>query len=58
MSVNELFKKDLKVVNMGLESFFEDLQGQEVPVVHVQWKPSAGGNKKMASLLGKLKGSK
>lgn len=58
MSVNELFKKELKVVNLGLESFYDDLKGQEVSAVHVQWKPVAGGDKKMASLLGRLKSSK
>ena len=58
MSVNELFKEELKVVNLGLESFYDDLKGQDVPAVHVQWKPVAGGGKMMASLLGKLKSSK
>ena len=58
MSVNELFKEELKVVNLGLESFYDDLKGQDVPAVHVQWKPVAGGDKKIASLLGKLKSSK
>ena len=53
--INELFKTDLKVVNIGLESFYNDLKKQEVPVIHVNWRPSAGGNKKMASLLSRLK---
>ncbi|HPY64657.1 MAG TPA: fdrA domain protein [Bacillota bacterium] len=56
MSVNELFKKELKVINMGLESFYEELRSQEVETIHVDWKPAAGGDKKMASLLGRLKG--
>lgn len=53
--VNELFKSDLKVINVGLESFYTDLKKQEVPVIHVNWRPSAGGNKKLASLLSRLK---
>lgn len=53
--VNELFKKDLKVINLGLESFYRDLKNQKVEVVQVDWKPSAGGNKKLASLLSKIK---
>lgn len=53
--LNELFKKELKVVNFGIESFYQDLKGQNKPVIHVEWKPVAGGNKKMASLLSKLK---
>lgn len=53
--INELFKTDLKVVNIGLESFYSDLKKQEVPVIHVNWRPTAGGNKKLASLLSRLK---
>ena len=53
--INELFNKKLKVVNIGLESFYTDLKKQEVPVIHVDWRPSAGGNKKLASLLSRLK---
>ena len=55
MSVDELFKKDLKVINIGLKSFYFDLKSQEVQAVHVNWKPVAGGNAKMASLLARLK---
>ena len=58
MSVSDLFKQELKVVNMGLESFYTDLRIQKVPTIQVQWKPAAGGNQKMAALLGRLKSSK
>jgi hypothetical protein len=53
--INKLFGKEVKVINMGLESFADDLKSQNVKVVHVDWRPPAGGNKKMMSLLGKLK---
>ncbi len=56
MSVNELFKSELKIINMGLESFYEDLKKQAVPALHVQWKPKAGGNARMVALLDRLKG--
>ena len=56
--MNELFTKELVVINMGLESFYEDLKNQGVSTAHVQWKPAAGGDKKMSSLLGRLKGLK
>ena len=55
MSVNDLFQEELKVVNMGLESFYEDLKGQGVSAIHVQWKPVAGGNPRMAARLKRLK---
>ena len=30
MKVNELFKSELKVINMGLESFIRDMKSQDV----------------------------
>ncbi|NLM42965.1 MAG: fdrA domain protein [Clostridiales bacterium] len=56
MKVNELFKQELKVINMGLRSFAADIKSQNVEVIHVDWRPVAGGNKKLASMLSKLKG--
>jgi len=47
--------KELMAINVGLESFAEDLVKQEVPVVHVEWKPPAGGNEKLASILERMK---
>lgn len=43
------------VINAGLRSFAEDLQANEIPVVHYQWAPVAGGNTKLANILKKLK---
>ena len=42
------------VINAGLRSFALDLQAAEKPVVHYQWAPVAGGNKKLARLLERL----
>lgn len=56
--VNELFSKELKVINMGLESFHEDLKSQNVESVQMDWRPAAGGNEKMLSLLDRLKAKK
>lgn len=54
MTVNDLFKQELKVVNLGLKSFHTDLKSQGVTAVHVNWKPKAGGKKKMLDLLSKI----
>jgi hypothetical protein len=54
-NVNKLFKEELKVVNIGLESFYNDLKKQKVSAIHVNWRPTAGGNKKLSSLLSRLK---
>jgi hypothetical protein len=40
MSINQLFKSELKVVNIGLKSFRESLEAVKTPVIHVDWKPS------------------
>lgn len=56
--IDRLFSQDLKVINMGLESFSKDLKKQDVPVVQLEWKPRAGGNAKLGSLLDRLKSKK
>ncbi len=40
---------------MGLESFYKDLKDQDVQTIQMNWRPPAGGNKKMADLLARLK---
>ncbi|MFA6670694.1 MAG: fdrA domain protein [Bacillota bacterium] len=54
-NINRLFKNQLKVINIGLEAFYGDLKKQKVEVIHVDWRPPAMGNKKMVSLLNRLK---
>jgi FdrA protein len=53
--LNELFKKDLKVINMGLDSFNKDLKSQDVDSIQMNWRPVAGGNERMRNLLTRLK---
>jgi hypothetical protein len=52
--INELFTKELVVVNMGLDSFADNLRKEGVKVLQMDWKPPAGGDKKLISLLEKL----
>jgi len=53
--MKELFEKELKVINMGLEGFAETLKERETPVMHVRWQPPAMGDADLLSLLDKLK---
>lgn len=53
--IDNLFKQDLCVINIGLKSFADDLKSQDIKVIHVDWRPPAGGNGKMMSLLERLK---
>jgi FdrA protein len=45
----------LSAINVGLESFAESLTVQETPVVHVDWRPPAGGNEQLMSILERMK---
>jgi hypothetical protein len=49
-----LLASNVKVVNVGLEGFVKDLRDCNIGVVHVDWRPSAGGDPEMAALLAKL----
>ncbi|MFQ5674511.1 MAG: acyl-CoA synthetase FdrA [bacterium] len=51
----QLFKQPLQAINVGLESFTESLRAQEATVVHVDWRPPAGGNEKLMSILERMK---
>ncbi|MBN2220010.1 MAG: hypothetical protein JW697_07015 [Kosmotogaceae bacterium] len=39
MSFKDLLNSGPKVINLGMERFYLDLLGQEVPVVKVNWRP-------------------
>lgn len=54
MTVSNLFAGPLRVVNLGLELFAETLETDGVSVVHVDWRPPAGGDPRLAALLAAL----
>jgi len=41
MAKNDLFDKDLKVINIGLTSFKDSLEEVNTDVMQVDWKPPA-----------------
>ena len=51
----DLLNKPLAAINIGLESFTDSLNAQQAEVVHVDWRPSAGGNEKLMSILEKMR---
>jgi FdrA protein len=51
----EQLKQPLAAINVGLESFYDSLLSQGAQAVHVEWRPPAGGNEKLAALLQKMK---
>ena len=54
--VNDIFGKELKVLNIGLEQFCQDLKDQNVTAVQMDWRPPAGGDSEAADLLAALLG--
>jgi FdrA protein len=51
----DVLNRPLAAINVGLESFMESLTAQQAQVVHVDWRPAAGGNEKLMSILEKMR---
>ncbi len=49
-----ILSQSLKVVNVGISTFADDLRSQGVEVVQVEWRPPAGGDPEMLRLLERL----
>lgn len=50
-----LFREGPRVINLGLEWFATQLMACGVPTVHVDWRPPAAGDARLASLLERLR---
>jgi len=50
-----VLQRPLAAINVGLESFAASLLAQGASVVHVDWRPPAGGNDKLMSILERMK---
>ena len=53
-SVAELLNTKPRVINVGLQSFNESIQAFDGKSIQFNWKPRAGGNKKMIHILNAL----
>ncbi|MCO6453349.1 MAG: acyl-CoA synthetase FdrA [Caldilineales bacterium] len=53
----DLFAHPLAALNVGLDSFADALRAQEAPVVHIDWRPPAGGNERLAGILARMRGN-
>lgn len=49
-------QKPLSAINVGLESFAENLIAQGAQVIQVEWRPPAGGSEKLLVMLERMKG--
>ena len=52
--IGALFDAEVRVVNVGIESFALGLEQLGVPVIHVEWTPPASGDPRRAALLAYL----
>ncbi|MGG1674387.1 DUF1116 domain-containing protein [Neobacillus sp. NRS-1170] len=52
--INELFNSKPHVVNVGIESFKDDLLQQGAQVIHLEWTPPGRGNPALIAALDKL----
>jgi hypothetical protein len=48
--------REIRVINMGIERFSEDLKEAGVPVIQMDWRPPAGGDRKLIEMLDILAG--
>ncbi|MBV1695244.1 MAG: hypothetical protein KGP27_12345 [Hyphomicrobiales bacterium] len=53
-AASRLLAGPIRVVNVGLDGFADDLERQGVAVTRVDWSPPAGGDAALAALLAKL----
>jgi FdrA protein len=52
----ELLSRDVRVINLGLMLFAGTLTAEGVRVMHVDWRPPAGGDEELARMLAALQG--
>ena len=51
----QALKQPLAGINIGLESFADSLRAQGAQAVHVDWKPVAGSNERLVSILERMR---
>lgn len=51
----EQLNQPLAAINVGLEAFYDSLISQGAQAIHVDWRPPAGGNEKLAAILARMK---
>ena len=53
-NIKALFTSPLEVANVGVELFYQAVRAQGTAAVQVDWRPPAGGDLRIAELLGRL----
>ena len=53
-SKSAVLDREVRVINIGIERFSDDLKEANVPVIQMDWRPPAGGDRKLIELLDSL----
>ncbi len=51
MSTLKIFTERLRVINIGIEGFAEDLKAAGIEVIQLDWRPPTGGDARLTALL-------
>jgi len=54
VAIRDLWKEQLKIVNLGNAGFYDDLVGINVPAVNLEWKPVANGDAELIRALERI----
>ena len=54
ITIGDLLASEIRIVNVGLESFAVQLETLGAAVIHVRWSPPAGGDVRRAVLIATL----
>ena len=46
--------REMRVINIGIERFSDDLKEADVPVIQMDWRPPAGGDRRLIEMLDSL----
>ena len=53
-AIDRLLSSPIQAINIGVKDFAENLESQEVEVVHVNWIPPAGGDPEIIAILDQI----
>ena len=53
-AIDRLLSSPIQAINVGVEDFAENLESQEVEVVHISWTPPAGGDPEIIAILDQI----
>ena len=56
--IDRLLESKLKVINMGIQQFSDQLREEGQQVIQMAWRPPAGGNQEMLDIIDRLRDEK